>query len=204
IRNLIAIISTIGIIIWIITDFYGGMFIYLLLYPFLIIPIILLYVFFFFESLVLLMNSVIKKILIKIVFHFSLLLFIIIFYLYIVFHSSLIFIIIILNLMNSYVFKSKKILSATLKDDHYYYNLVFRENGEVENNINGMFGYSEQITGKYKIKGDTIIFTKVPYDNDFIPDTLLIDKVQNAIFMYKDKNGKFIREKQFLNHLEIN
>ena len=187
IRNLIAIISTIGIIIWIITDFYGGMFIYLLLYPFLIIPIILLYVFSFFETLVSLMKSGIKKNFIKIVFH-----------------SALIFIIIIFNLMNSEVFKSKKIISATLKDDQYYYNLVFRENGAVENNINGMFGYSEQITGKYKIKGDTIIFTKVPYENDFIPDTLLIDKVQNAIFMYKDKNGKFIREKQFLNHLEIN
>ena len=186
IRNLIAIISTIGIIIWMITEFYGGMFIYLLSYPFLIIPTILLYVFSFFETLVSLMKSGIKKNFIKIFFH-----------------STLILIIIVFNLINSEVFKSKKILSATLKDYQYYYNLVFRENGEVENNINGMFGYSEQITGKYKIKGDTIIFTKVPYDNNFIPDTLLIDKVQNALFMYKDKNGEFIREKQFLNHLEI-
>ncbi|MGV0846653.1 hypothetical protein ACTS9T_08775 [Empedobacter falsenii] len=187
IRNIIAIISTIGIIIWIITDFYGGMFIYLLSYPFLVLPIILLYVFSFFETLALLIRSGFKKNIIKVVFH-----------------SVLILIIIIFNLTDSEIFKSKKILSATLKDDQYYYNLVFRENGEVENNINGMFGYSERIAGKYKINGDTIIFTKVPYDNDFIPDTLLIDKEQSALFMFKDESGKFIREKQFLNHLEIN
>ena len=187
IRNIIAIISTIGIIIWIITDFYGGMFIYLLSYPFLVLPIILLYVFSFFETLALLIRNGFKKNIIKVVFH-----------------SVLILIIIIFNLTDSEIFKSKKILSATLKDDQYYYNLVFRENGEVENNINGMFGYSERIAGTYKINGDTIIFTKVLYDNDFIPDTLLIDKEQSALFMFKDESGKFIREKQFLNHLEIN
>jgi len=169
-----------------VTDFYGGMFIYFLSYPYLVFPIILLYIFSFFETFVSLIRNGFKKNIIKVVFH-----------------SFLITIIIIFNLMNSEVFKSKKILSATLKDDQFYYNLVFRENGKVENNINGMFGYSEQITGTYLIKGDTIIFTKVPYDNDFIPDTLFIDKEQNALFMHKDKNGKFIREKQFLNHLEI-
>src|SRR5690606_13121471 len=83
IRNLIAIISTIGIIIWMVTDFYGGMFIYFLSYPYLVFPIILLYIFSFFETFVSLIRNGFKKNIIKVVFH-----------------SFLITIIIIFNLLN--------------------------------------------------------------------------------------------------------
>ena len=67
-----------------------------------------------------------------------------------------------------------------------------------------LFRYSKVINGKYIFKGDTIIFTEKPYDNEWLPDTLLLDKNANTIFKEKDKNtGEFITEKHWLNHFII-
>ncbi|MBK7970367.1 MAG: hypothetical protein IPK08_16290 [Bacteroidetes bacterium] len=94
-------------------------------------------------------------------------------------------------------------MTATLKDDLYYYTLVFRENGTCENQVSGIFGFHEVFHGKYKFQADTIIFTKKPYDNNFIPDTLLIDRKEKAIFINKEKQGNFSTKKEWLNYFEI-
>ncbi|WP_222597367.1 hypothetical protein [Hyunsoonleella aquatilis] len=94
-------------------------------------------------------------------------------------------------------------MTAILKDDLFHYTLILREDGTCENNVNGFLGFKEQFSGTYKIDGDTIIFTQKPYDNNFIPDTLLLDKKQNAIFINRDKEGKFNTEKEWLNHFKI-
>ena len=94
-------------------------------------------------------------------------------------------------------------MTAVLKDDLFHYRLIFREDGTVENRENGIFGMSGTNFGKYKIDKNLIIFDKKPYDNDFLPDTLLIEKNQNALFMEKDSKGNFRTEKNWLNHFEI-
>jgi hypothetical protein len=71
------------------------------------------------------------------------------------------------------------------------------------NKVDGAFGYNERFKGKYFMIGDTIIFKVKPYDNDFIPDTMLIDREQNAIFMERNDAGEFRRKKEWLNHFKI-
>lgn len=185
--NLIAIISTIGFLCWITTNFYGGMILYLFSYGLVIVPIVLAY----FGSLIEVTISTIKRGVaqnkIKLLFH-----------------GIFILVVISIYLFQSELFKSKQILTATLKDDLFHYELIFRENGDCENNIIGFLGFEETFHGKYKFNGDTIIFKKKPYDNDFLPDTLLIDKNQNVIFKERDIKGNFSNKKQWLNHFEIN
>ena len=65
-------------------------------------------------------------------------------------------------------------------------------------------GFEETYKGNYYFTGDTIIFTKLPYDNDnFIPKKLLLNKKENALFTERDKDGKFIQKKDYLNHFVI-
>ncbi len=184
--DIIAIISGIGIIGWIITDFFGGMILWILSYGLIIIPLLLLYVISFFDTLISLIRNGRRTSKTKLITHGVVFLTIIMFNLY---HSDL--------------FKSEKIMTAVLKDDLYHYRLIFRGNGNVENQANGVFGFSQTYYGKYKIENDLIIFNPKPYDNEFIPDTLLLDKKQGVIFMNKDKNGDFNREKEWLNHFKI-
>ena len=94
-------------------------------------------------------------------------------------------------------------MTAILKDDLYHYRLIFRENGNVENQANGVFGFSQTYNGKYKIENNLIIFSQKPYDNEFLPDTLLLDKKQGAIFLNKNNSGDFNTEKEWLNHFKI-
>lgn len=184
--NIIAIVSTSGILCWIITDFYGGMLLYFFSYGLFILPIVVFFVISFIDTIISVIKRGIKNNKIKVIFHGTLLLMIILF-----------------NVFQSDIFKSPRTLTATLKDDFFHYTLIFREDGIVENEINGIFGFRETIKGNYRIEGDTIIFSKIPYDNDFIPEQLLIDREQNAIFILKNKDGNFIRKKEWLNHLEI-
>ena len=184
--DIIAVISTLGIIGWVVSDFFGGMILILLTLYVILVPIIILYLFSFTELIISLIKKEKKTSIIKLTSHLLVLLTIIIF-----------------NLYHSDFFKSKRILTAILKDDLYHYRLVFRENGVVENQANGVFGYSKIYYGKYKFEEDFIIFTKIPYDNDFLPDTVLLDRKQNAIFLTKDENGQFSKNKVWLNHFEI-
>jgi hypothetical protein len=184
--EIVAILSAIGIIGWLITDFYGGMIINLLSYGILIIPFIILYLISIIETIISLIKKGVKSTRIKLIAH-----------------GIVIISIISLNIYHSDLLKSKAVLTAVLKDDLFHYRLVFRENGTVENQINGFMGFSETVYGKYTFEKDLIIFSEKPYDNDFIPDTLLLDKNQNAIFITKNKKGKFETEKVWLNYFEI-
>ena len=182
--EIVAIISGIGILSWILTHFYGGMILWFVSYPIVGIIIFLLYIFSLIDSLISIINKKKSKIKLTV-------------------HSFIITTILIINLFESELFKSDRIMSAVLYDDLFHYRLIFRENGSVENEAGGAFGYSETYYGKYKIVDDLIIFSKKPYDNDFIPDTLLLDKNQSALFIEKDSEGKFRTEKKWLNHFEI-
>jgi hypothetical protein len=184
--NIIAVISTLGILAWMVTDYFGGMFIYLLSYGLIIIPIIILYIVSFGDTIISSIKRGFKQNKIKVIFH-----------------GLVILTIILTNILQSDLLKSKRILTATLKDDQFYYTLVFRENGSCENQVSGIFGFQEVFHGQYRFQGDTIIFSKKPYDNNFIPDTLLIDRKEKAIFINKDKEGNFSTTKEWLNHFEI-
>jgi hypothetical protein len=184
--DIIAVISTLGILIWTVTDYFGGMFIFLLSYGLIIIPIIILYIISFGDTVISLTKTGFKQNKIKVIFH-----------------GLVLLAIILTNIIQSDLLKSKRILTATLKDDLFYYTLVFRENGSCENQVSGIFGFQKVYHGKYKFQGDTIIFSINPYDNDFIPDTLLIDRNEKAIFINKDKQGNFSTTKEWLNHFEI-
>jgi hypothetical protein len=184
--DIIAIISTIGILCWMITDYLGGMVIYLSSYGLIIIPIIILYIVSFFDTLISAIKRGITQNKTKVIFH-----------------GLVLVAIFLTNIFQSDLFKSKGVLRATLKDDQFLYTLVFRNDGNCENEVSGIFGFQEVYHGKYKFYGDTIVFIKKPYDNDFIPDTLLIDRKAKAIYIEKDKNGKFNTTKEWLNHFEI-
>jgi hypothetical protein len=184
--DFLAIISTLGLIGWIITDYFGGMIIFLLSYGLIIIPIIIAYLVSIIETIFSLIRKGIKPNKIKAISHLIVIGFII-----------------LISIINSDLFKSKRIVTATLKDDLYHYTLILRENGKCENNAFGMFGYTEKFNGEYYLKNDTIIFTIKPYDNDFLPDTVLLDTNQGAIFINKDKNGDFVTKKSWLNYFEI-
>lgn len=184
--NTVAIVGAIGIISWLITDFYGGMIIYLLSYGILIIPFIILYLISIIETIISLIRKGIKASRIKLIAH-----------------AMVLISIISLNIYHSDLLKSKVVLTAVLKDDLFHYRFVFRENGTVENQINGFMGFSKTIYGRYTFEKELIIFSEKPYENNFIPDTLLLDKKQNAIFITKNKKGEFGTEKGWLNYFEI-
>lgn len=184
ILNIIAIVSALGIIAWIISDFAGGMILFLFAYPHLIISIIILYLFSAIQTVV----SILKKKASRI---------------NMISHSAVVVLIIIFNLYNSDLIKSERLITATLKDDLVLLTLVFRKDGSCENRVVGMFGFSKTYRGEYVMKGDTIIFKKKPHVNNFIPDTLLLVREDSAIYMEKDSTGNFITTKEWLNHFKI-
>ena len=183
ITDIIAIVSSIGLIVWIITDFYGGMIIWFLSYGVLILPIVLLYIFSLIETLISTFRKDKRKSRIKLTAHFLVLM-----------------TILSLNIYHSEILKSDIVMTAVLKDDLSLQKLTFRENGDVENKVSGMLGFTETYHGKYKVQGNLIIFSVKPYDNDFVPDTLLVNRNQKALFKEKDSNGNFIEKKEWLNH----
>ena len=184
--DLIAIISCSVVIGWIITDFFGGMILWFFSYGLILLPFLLLYVISFFDTAISLVWNGRKTSKPKLLAHSAVILFVIWF-----------------NLYHAEIFKSKKVMTATLIDDLSSNMLIFRENGVIENHESGMLGYSEITKWNYVIKGDLIIFSKELEDSNFIPDTLLLDKNQNAIFFTKDSKGNFITTKEWLNHFEI-
>lgn len=184
--DILAILSTLGIIGWIVTDYFGGMIIFLLSYSLIIIPIVIAYMVSIIETFISLIRKGIKQSKIKLTAHLLVIAFIL-----------------TVSVINSDLFKSKRFITATLKDDLHHYTLILRENGKCENHVFGMFGYSKKFKGDYYLRMDTIIFTTKPYDNDFLPDTVLLDTIQGAIFINTDNNGNFVTEKSWLNHFEI-
>ncbi len=178
--------SIIGIICWNISDYFGGMIIHLIQYWFLILPLLVFYIISLVRTFILIIYSGLKRTKFLIIFH-----------------SIFLLLLVAKHTIDSDTFKSKRILTATLKDDLFHYTLILREDGTCENNVNGFLGFKEQFSGSYKIIEDTIIFSQKPYDNNFIPDTLLLDRKQNAIFLKKNKDGNFNTKKEWLNHFQI-
>jgi hypothetical protein len=70
--NIIAIVSTLGILGWIITDYFGGMILYLISYSVIIIPIIILYLISIVDTIISLIKKGIYNNKIKLIFHASL------------------------------------------------------------------------------------------------------------------------------------
>lgn len=184
--DIIAMVSTTGIMGWVITDFYGGMIIYFFSYGLIIVPVLLMYVISLVETLISIIKNRAKTSKIKVTFH-----------------AVTILAMLALNLYHSEIFKSKPVMTATLNDDLFHYTLVLRENGTCETKVSGFLGYTQTFQGSYITRGDTIFFTKKPYNDNFIPDTLLIDTHEGVIFMEKDPNGAFQRTKDWLNYFEI-
>ncbi len=184
--DIVTIVSCIGMIGWFLTEFYGGMILYLLAYGQVIVPIILIYIICLICMLISLCRKGIGTNKVRLIFH-----------------GMVMLVAMLINIAYSETFKSERVLTATLKDDLFHYTLVFRKNGMVENQINGFLGYTQTIKGEYYTKGDTIIFTKKPYENNFIPDTMLVDRDKKAIFMNKNEAGEFATEKTWLNYFEI-
>ena len=169
-----------------ITDLYSGMVIYLIMYSWIIIPMIIVYVITFLISLIKIMQLGIKPN--RILFYT---------------HTFGLLTIIGFNLYQSELLKSRILLDATLVDDLSSINLVLRENGQFETTTNGMFGFTEKISGKYKKNNDTIIFLDKPYSNDYIPDKVVVDRQDSAIYFKRNFNGEISRVKTFVNYFRI-
>ena len=89
-------------------------------------------------------------------------------------------------LLKSEFFKSQIVLEARLDDDLSGLSLLLRKNGDFEMESSSVF-YSETFSGKYKMKGNKIIFLDRPYDNDFVPDTVTV--VDDKIIMKFSEDG---------------
>lgn len=182
---LMAVIGSAAAVYLIIADYYGGMFIHMLSYGVILLPLLGIY----FVSLMSTLISVIKAGVKENKLHVLILSFPIILFL-----ASCVY--------DAEFHKSKRVLTAGLKDDLFYYTLIFRENGDCEHEIAGFLGYEEVIKGRYYFKGDTIVFTKKPYNNNFIPDTILVDKEDEKILLQRDSLGNFNRKYNYFKIIE--
>lgn len=183
---ILSILSTLAVTGWLITEFYGGMVIYMFMYWWIIVPLIIIYAITLIITLIKIIRNGIK---------FNKFLFYT--------HIFGVLMIIIFSLHQSELFKSRILLDATMVDDLSSINLVLRENGKFETTTNGLFGFTDKISGEYLIHNDTIIFLKRPYSNNFIPDKVLIDKEDSAIYFKMNSKGEFSREKTFVNYFRI-
>ena len=95
------------------------------------------------------------------------------------------------ELVNSEIFKSKRILEATLIDDQSTMRLTLRADKKFEMESSNLF--SEKIyKGNYQLIDDKIIFKDKRDDNNFVPDTVSI--IGDKIIIRFDKNGKPITD----------
>lgn len=95
------------------------------------------------------------------------------------------------ELITSEIFKSKKILEATLIDDFSAIHLTLRADNRFEVVSSNMFN-EDVYKGNYLIINNQIIFKDKRYSNDFIPDTLTI--IGDKIIVRFDKNGNPITD----------
>jgi hypothetical protein len=91
---------------------------------------------------------------------------------------SFVFLVVLIQVGRSEYFKSPKLLEATLNDELSAIGLVLRQDMSFEVQPVSFIGEERPFKGNYKINGHQLIFLSPPYDNDFIPDTVLF---------YKDK-----------------
>lgn len=111
-------------------------------------------------------------------------------------------IIISLQLKDSEIFKSEKILEAKLSDDLSYIELILRENNHFETITHTVFG-SSVVHGDYVMHGDTLVFQDKPYSNDLIPNQVFIDSDRQRIWLYSYTAGEFDTTEIFGEYFEI-
>ncbi|TKG97322.1 hypothetical protein EYV94_02510 [Puteibacter caeruleilacunae] len=184
-RDIVAIVSSLGVIAWLMTHFFGGLILFSVVFGYIIVPFLLVYLYSIIDVLIGFRYGL-KRNRTKI---FA--------------HACVIFTILLIYIDTSETFKSRVIYSCELIDDLSRFDLKLRENGRFDNTVSGMFGYYEDYSGRYIQEGDYIIFKDRPYDNDFLPDTMLLDTTQNALFITRKKDGSFNKEKEWLNHFKI-
>lgn len=184
--NISAIVGSLGMIAWLISDFYGGMIIHLFSYFYAIAFIVVLYFSSLAETLINWLKRGVKYVKVRVIFH-----------------SAVLLVFLAINIHNSEILRSERVMTATLKDDLFHYTLVFRKNGKVETHENGFLGYSQTHFGKYHLEEGLIIFDEKPYDNEFLPNSVFLDRNQGAIFITKDSSNTFVTEKSWLNHFDI-
>ncbi len=103
------------------------------------------------------------------------------------------------EIIKSELFKSEKVLEASLIDDFASIQLILLENKKFEIRSKYYFGPDEIFRGEYEIQDSKIIFQDPPYDNDFIPDTVFIS--DDKIYLRLNKNGR--RESEFGNYFQV-
>jgi hypothetical protein len=87
-----------------------------------------------------------------------------------------------------------KRLDAAFIDDRSRMDLILFNNDRYIIYSNWLFG-EERFEGKYKIKGDTLIFQTSPViDNDFINEKAIINYKEKKIYFHKDKDGNYDRD----------
>ncbi len=183
---LLTIISTLAVISYLALELHTDPFILILIFWWLAIPLILIYIITLAITIIKIFRKGIRR---------NIILFTI--------HSITILALISSSLYHSEIFKSKIVLEANLHDDLSGISLILRENQKFECTSYGLFGMIEKKTGRYVQQKDTIIFLNKPYTNNFIPNKIIIDNTQNAIFFLKDNKGNYVKEKEFASYFEI-
>lgn len=184
--NIVSLLSVIGTLGWIATDFFGGMVIYALMYIWIIVPIMLAHVI----SFIITISRIFGRGFSSVAFSGWV-------------HIIGLTVIIAFGIYSSELFKPQIVLSATLEDDLNTVTIDLRENNEFNTTVNSMFGFVERISGEYHISNDTIIFHKSPYSNDFIPEKIIIDKADTALYFQRLEDGRFNRSKYFGKYFKI-
>ena len=93
----------------------------------------------------------------------------------------------ITEIATSELFKSERILEATLVDDFSSIHLILRKNEKFEVRSTYFYGPDKIFNGTYEIQNSKIIFKEKPYNNDFIPDTVFI--YEDKIYLRRNNNG---------------
>lgn len=107
------------------------------------------------------------------------------------------------SLWNAEFLKSETLLEAILIDDLSSITIKLRADNTFDTTVNGMFGFVERTSGEYHLEQDTIIFHQAPYSNDFIPNEVLIDESDTALYFNRHASGEFDRNKSFVSFFEI-
>ncbi len=171
---------------WVSTEFYGGMVIYAFMYWWLIIPA----TFGLAITLIITVSRIFQNGLTpnKIS---------------AVIHGFGLTAISVIFLVNSELFKSKTLLEAILIDDLSAITIKLRADNTYDTRVDGVFGFVEHLSGDYHLEHDTIVFHQPPYSNDFIPNRIIIDQSDSALYFNELTNGEFDRTKSFVNYFEI-
>lgn len=183
---ILSIISILVVIVWIISDYFGGLVFHLLMYFWIIFPSLIVYIV---SGIITIIKSIkfgIKnnKILLAI-------------------HTIALISILVYNIYESELFKSRILIDSILLHNYSRINIKLREGGHFNTSYLGIDAYKTKFSGKYILKNDTLIFLDRHYYNDYIPDTVLINKIDSVIYFKKDKSGKFIKAICHINYIKI-